>query len=530
MKIKFGLLLRLFPFIFGLAIGLYFIVFNIIGTSFSHYPGDLGDARLNTYFLEHAHLFITGQEKSFWNAPFMYPEKDVISYSDNLLGTAPFYIIFRLLNFDRETSFQLWFVLMAILSYASCYFLLKLLFKNNYAAAIGAMVFAFSMALQSQLTHAQTFPRFPIPLAFAMLVLFIKDFSPKYFFLTILVTVYQLYCGIYLGLMLMIPISVMFLLVFIFHWKKFIQHLRNLKWLGWISISLIINVLITLPLILPYIARSKMVGMNSYEHILPTIPTFLSFFYSQKGSLIWDFLSNIGVDIPAFWDHQIFAGGLANICLIILMILVLIKISTKNKLDQFVIDDNLKILTLTTIITFLLFIRFENYSLYKFVFSLPGFGSMRSITRIINIELIFYAITVAFIVRNLLNNKYKLSMIWFILIASFVVADNYYKEASSYRTEKFVAQSRVKFLMEKMKDIPEKSVVSYEPIEIKTNCVEYQLDAMLAAQSLNLISVNGYTATSPGTYTNYWKNLDSASRMSWFKVNNVLDTKVYVIK
>ena len=191
---------KLLPFLICLSAGIYFITLNVTGYSFTHYPGDLGDGRLNNYFLEHAHKYLTGQIGSLWDAPFMYPEEKVLSYSDNLIGTAPFYSIFRLSGFDRETSYQLWFITLAALAFICCYYLLILIFNDIYAAAIGAFIFAFSIALQSQFTHAQTFPRFPVPLAFAMFIIFTRNFRPLFFFLSVLMVVYQLYCGIYLGL------------------------------------------------------------------------------------------------------------------------------------------------------------------------------------------------------------------------------------------------------------------------------------------------------------------------------------------
>jgi hypothetical protein len=529
MKIKAIIKSDFFPFLFCLSIGLSLITFNVIGLKFSHYPGDLGDGRLNNYFLEHAYKFLSFQEKSLWNAPFMFPEKNVLTYSDNLLGTVPFYSVFRILNFNRETSYQLWYILMIILSYSACYYLLKLLFKNSYSAAIGAMVFAFSIALQSQLTHAQTFPRFPIPLAFVFLLLFSREFNPKYFFLTVFMVVYQLYCGIYLGLMLMIPISIMFINIILFYWKNISKYFKNLKWLGLILFSLVINILIALPLIMPYIERSKMLQMNTYDYVFPTIPSIISHFYSQGGSLIWDFLSRSDHNIPAFWDHQIFAGGLATLALISFLILNLIKPFLKNKLTNFVIDKNLMIISLTSILTFLLFLRIDNFSMYWIVHKIPGFASMRSITRIINIELIFFAISVAYFVTHLLKRYNKMAFFIFLAFVSIFMTDNYFKGGKVYRSEKQITQIRVQALIEKMKNIPENSIVSYEPADGKSDCIVYQLDAMLATQSLNLISVNAYTATSPGTFTDYWNNLDSISRIAWFKSNNLKDPKVYVV-
>jgi hypothetical protein len=153
------------PVLVGLIAGLFLFTFNVTGFDFKFFPGDLGDGRFNLYLLEHAYKFFTGEISNFWDAPFMYPESNVISFSDNLLGSTPLYSLFRLLGFDVYLSYQLWFVTVSVLNYLTAYYFLKYVFKNNYAAVLGAFIFAFSLALQSQLTHSPTFPSFSIPLA-----------------------------------------------------------------------------------------------------------------------------------------------------------------------------------------------------------------------------------------------------------------------------------------------------------------------------------------------------------------------------
>ncbi len=113
MKINF--VPTLFVFIlFG--IGMYLLPGRVIGTDFDGVPGNYGDARLNNFFLEHGYQYVTGKTPTYWNAPFMYPDQQTLTYSDNLLGTLPLYIFFRLISFDRETSFQLWFILALFLT------------------------------------------------------------------------------------------------------------------------------------------------------------------------------------------------------------------------------------------------------------------------------------------------------------------------------------------------------------------------------------------------------------------------------
>lgn len=175
------LLSRNWPFLFGLFLGLTFTVSSFIGFDFSSFPGDLGDARFNNYLLEHCHKFFIGEHDSFWNAPFLYPEENIITYSDNLVGTAPLYSIFRLLNFSMISAFQLWIISLFILNYYCAYAFFRWLLKNRYSAVIGAFIFAFSIGLHSQISNVQTFPRLFVPLAIWCALLFIKNCEIKYF-------------------------------------------------------------------------------------------------------------------------------------------------------------------------------------------------------------------------------------------------------------------------------------------------------------------------------------------------------------
>jgi hypothetical protein len=520
---------KIWPFSLGLVLGLYFITLNITGKDFTCFPGDLGDARFNTYILENAHKFFTGQNKSLWNAPFMYPEHNVITYSDNLVGSAPFYSIFRLIGYDRETSFQWWFLIMTVLSYSCCYFFLNWCFKNKYAAVLGAMVFAFSMALQSQITHAQTFPRFAVPLALWMGVLFMERQKPVHFFAALFFVVYQLYCGIYLGFMLSVPIALLLIFSIISKRKIFYQKIKNYKWSGMIAASIIINILIVLPLMLPYLHRAKQVGLNNYENIILNIPTIKSYFFSQPGSIFWGFFDHTCSSYPSSWDHQIFSGGIATLCIIISGVIIVSRIFSKKYFHKFVIDGSLIVLFFTGLVTFLFFIHFNHFSFYKFLFHMPGFGSMRAIQRIINVELIFFAIATAFVFSKIFQNKWKFSIIIFILFCIVMIADNYYKEGNSYRTNKVISQSRVNLLIKKMNNLKPGSIVSYEPEKIETGPIEYQIDAMLASQSLNLFSINGYSATSPDGYGNYWNAMNKNSREEWFRKKCFSPDTVYVI-
>ena len=195
------------PFIAGLAAGLVFVTIPITRWSFEFFPGDLADGRFNLYIIEHAWKWMTFQVDDFWNAPFMWPEPDVITYSDNLLGTAPFFGLFRIFGATRETAFQWWFITLSILNYACAYLFIHRVFKKPLCGCPWSdglcLLYGFAIPVGprsnlSAVCHS---------LAFYFGMGFLDNLDPKYFFGALLLMVYEIYCGIYNGFLLVVPLG-----------------------------------------------------------------------------------------------------------------------------------------------------------------------------------------------------------------------------------------------------------------------------------------------------------------------------------
>ena len=146
-----------------LLIGIYLVPVKIFEPNMSKIMGDMGDARFNNYILEHGYKYLHGEVKNYWDAPMMYPFKNVIAFSDNLLGTMPIYSFFRSIGNDRETSFQYWIIWLFALNFILCYFALKKWTQNNIISATAAYVFAFGIYNIGHFEHVQVFPKFIAP-------------------------------------------------------------------------------------------------------------------------------------------------------------------------------------------------------------------------------------------------------------------------------------------------------------------------------------------------------------------------------
>lgn len=508
----------------GLILGLILIPMGITGLNFAYFPGDLGDSRFNLYILEHGYKFLTGQTDQYWNAPFMVPTPNMISFSDNLLGTVPLYSLFRILGFEVFTAFQLWFISLFVLNYTAFYYFAKWLFKNGYAAIVGAFIFAFSIALMGQSSHVQVIPRFFIPLAFYMLLRFRENFSPQYLFLGILFLVGELYSTIYLGLLSFLTAGIMLIIIAAFSYKMLWARMKSFKWWVYILIGALVNVGFMYVLMRPYIARADQVIKTSYIDVVKTIPSPISYLHSYHGTLLWQSLSHTGDTLYLHWNQQLFPGAIALIAFIIFCVFLF----KKHGLNP----QPVKILAITGLITFAVFIRFDGYSLYRFVYLIPGFDSMRSMDRIINIELLFFGIAGSWLFSIVLRNRKSWQPIATLVALGLLALDNAVIPSQTNRTSVAEAKSRVMDIVARLRDanLPQNALISYEP-ETFDRGIYAQLDGMLAAQYLDLKSINGYSATCPGAFGKYWVTPNEKNRNYWLNHTfQLAEDTLYVIK
>jgi hypothetical protein len=146
---------------------------------------------------------------------------------------------------------------------------------------------------------------------------------------------------------------------------------------------------------------------------------------------------------------------------------------------------------------------------------------MRALQRIINIELVFYAISTAFFLKYFFNNKkYYVNLILFLFVMFIIVIDNKVEPNAIHRTQKSISQKRVNDLIDKMKLVTKDSIISYEPDTMLSAPHEYQIDAMLASQALSLTCINGYSARAPEGFHLYWATPNEETRKNWLKLRN----------
>ncbi len=504
-----------------LLLGCYLVPIRIFETDFSKVPGDFGDARFNNYVLEHGHKFLTGQIDNYWDAPFMYPYSNVTALSDNLLGSLPIYSVFRIFGYDRETSFQFWLLTLFILNFICCYWVLVKWTNNAGISATGAYIFAFSILLVGNIYNVQTYPRFIVPFVFYWSWQYLSQKKLKYFLFTLLGIVYQFYCGIYLGFFLIYAILFLFI-SYVIVYRDFTLFLQFKKF-KIISMHLLIILLagaLLMFLMKPYMDVSNKLGMRQFQDVLPTIPTLRSYFFTSSAPVVWSFLSHHGTVLPVWWCHFLFIGALPWLGILSVPI-IMISRTIKSGKKLFI-----AFITLSFLFGFIFSLNINGFTLYKWIFQIPGFASMRGVNRVLNIEEMSFILILVFTAKTLAEHNRFCK--WITLgLPLLVVIDNAIHPQEIMRYNKTESQQRIKAVKETIvrEYNKEYKAVAYAPLVFNEGEIENHINVMLAAQELNIPCVNAYVGSFPPNYP-FNQILDEKVLATWCNTNYIEGTKI----
>lgn len=465
-------------------------------------PGDIGDARLNNYFLENVYQFFFGRSESLWQLGFYYPFPYVLGFSDNLFGSAPIYMVARYITGETDTAFQLWFLAGYLVNFLGGYYALRRLGGSVLGATIGAIVFAFALPTTAHVGHAQLHYRFGVPLAATFFLLFLMQ--KKYSFLVASGAwlAWQFYCGIYMGfytlLLLAVSAAVYFLynnLVlgesarqcfegFISRWESHSRHeKRNLV----LCALLILAAMILL--LYPYIMTSQIYeARRSWSEISSMLPRVQSYFLSDA-SYFWSFPeSAVFANLPMRPEHQMFFGGAP----IVLALLGLYFGSRKKYGSTYilipVIAGTLVFITLSV----------NEYSLWYLLHKLPLASAIRVLTRLDQVLLF----PLAYLVMIAIDYLSSRSNPMFKLVALISVCAVVVEAAATSMYVSSKAEWRERYARKELatpQGLAENAIVFYS--QSSEPWFADEIDAMLVAQQHGLRTLNGYSGFSPPGYS-----------------------------
>ncbi len=486
-------------------LGLWLVILRPLGPHLALVPGDLGDARFNNYVLEQFFRWVTGLTRDYWNAPFFYPFQRTLSFSDNLLGSAPFYTLFRWGGLDKASAFQGWYILGSCLNYAAARYVLWRLKLKPLAVGAGAFFFAFGLPLLAQENHAQLLYHFCIPLACYSLWQFYQ--APRLRTLVALGVwlVWQFYLTIYIGIFLLLLLAVLVVLLpFCVPAQTFWQRLtiwpRHLME-SWTQASFTGRILSVatiaslglgfVTLILPYYRVSRIYGFSrSWEEVSTMLPRLQSYLLADHSQL-WKSTASIFSSLPLRHEHQLFPG----LAILGLMLVGMVgRFHTENHRLAWLHFGALLVLVALTL-------EVHGVSLYRLVWRLPGMNSVRAVTRIMLVVMWPLSLFTAWAVDGFIqhfSHRRRWMLVAVYLIAGLLVVELVFYTHFTY--SKAEAQARLDGLRQQIPaPVPEEPVLFVARNQLEPFWTR-EIDAMLLAQELGWPTLNGYSGNYPPGY------------------------------
>lgn len=490
-----------------LAIGLFVAAFWLgpvqFSANFTKLPGDLGDARLNAYFLENAYQYFFGSIESLWHFGFFYPFPYVMGFSENLFGLVPIFSFFRLAGSDAYSSFQYLFMFGYGVNYLASLIVLRKLGISRWPAVLGALIFTFGFSVTARSNHAQLHYRFAMPFAIYYFVGFLKGRDVSSLVKSAFWLMWQFFVGIYLGfftLVMLLSLTVCFL-VFPYARNRaalgdaWSQLVSNLKALSSRQLTVYIGGLLSIGLALfvlfyPYLQVQKLYGFKrTWSDMLGLLPRAYSYIYTPSSKL-WNFDLEVFRKLPVWYEHQLFPGMVPFVLFLVGMV------AGMRRKSSFVF----KLFSTSFIFLFCLTIS-TGGGWWEYVHHLPLFSAIRAVCRIDMLFLFVYAFVSAYFLDSVLKKKASTFVVCLLLSLFFVYESS---QMITYWTPKDVWEKYDAHLEALMpSDLPENSVLFFA----HTQGVEYEHEtaAIWVALKNGFRTLNGYSGNSPRGYSGGYK-------------------------
>lgn len=481
---------------------------------FSAAPGDLGDPRLNSYFLEHVWLWMSGAKVSLWSPTFFYPFDNILGFSDNHFGSVLSYALFRFFGLPREYAFDAWFVCGAILNFAASFWVLKQWRLHTIACAFGAFVFAAALPVLMADNTAQLNYRFAIPLAWFFCYQGLRQELANqrvwYFGLMAMCIAQQFLSSIYLGLLLVYCLAALSIAWWwvarptAYSGAHQYQHnstKRSKNALGWMLI--VLAAATTLALLWQYHRIARQYGLTrDHAQVLSMLPTLSSYVLSDRSWIASWWSSNLGY-FAQRQENQLFIG-LGPI----FFLAIGLYFCVRSKFAQRLLPNGLlhigKVALLSCVIVWLITLQVFGYSLYALLIQLPGISAIRSVGRVMLVMLFPISIVVAIAVHAwqewLMRKLPSAKSISIIFLTWLVPAMAILPESLMARhdtTPMSAWQARMQQMQMLLPPSLQPDAILFVPRQGAQAAWAGELDGMLIAQDLGYPTLNGYSGSLP---------------------------------
>jgi hypothetical protein len=470
-------------------------------------PGDIGDSRLINWLLENVYQFFAGKSDSLWHPGFFWPFPFVIGFSENLFGSTPFYILFRLATGEPDTAFQLWFFFGYLANFGAAYYALRRLDTGILAATTGALIFAFALPTTAHAGHSQLHYRFGFPLAIVFYIEFLTRKNWRALLMTVAWLTWQFYCGIYMGFFSLLFLGTATLAYFVYGkcflktpiWKalcEFFQTWCAQSRLEKYRLTVLAVVLCALLLLLfyPYLQVSSLYGVKrGWNEISAMLPRPQSFLLADRSYFKFIVPASWFANLPMRHEHQMFAGMTP-----LLLAVAGVWWYRRKSASAFPIMFGMSVLVVV------LTLYINGFSLWKLFYKLPLASAIRGMTRFDQILLFplgyFSALAVdslcqrrdSLCQRRAIMAKSLLILFPLLIVGEACMTTMYLGPKAEWRQRLQQAKARLP-----AKLLPN-SVLFFAQQDQRGFAAE--IDAMWVALSHGLKTLNGYSGISPPYY------------------------------
>jgi phenolic acid decarboxylase len=282
-------------------------------------------------------------------------------------------------------------------------------------------------------------------------------------------------------------------------------------------------VLVLWPMMARYISITQVTGMRHFEELQNTISRPVAYFFTHVAATTWKSIlsqhSQFAFD--EWWVHFMFMGVIPWLGIIAGITLLFLK--SKN-IDK----RSIKIALLTLFLCLLFSTNFNGFTLYKLIYALPGFSSMRSIDRFINIESFVFILLMFYSFYELtkINSKWKY-IIYSLPIL--VIVDNRIDTGELKRYDKVESQQKIAAARKIIHD-NYNGKSSAVALMVNNNnkstpgfhdkLIEDHITIIMAAQAENVPVVNAYTGHYPDNYMAFFDNMTEQTLIDWCNTNH----------
>jgi len=485
-------------------VGIMLAFHGVILSRFALVEGSRLDTRFNLYLLEHSYLWLlrTPGHQQFWNAPFYFPARNVIAYSDTLLTVAPPYWLLRAAGLAPSTALQWWLIVMATLNFAAAHALIRRATRvRPTAAALGAFLFAFANARTSQLAHPQLQPQFYTLVALYALVCVFEDdaqtdraATARWLLVFAAALAAQFWAAFYYGFFLTLSLGIATL------GALAVRPLR----LRLISVvrrnmiaaaaSVVTGAALVASLAWRYLEVARSLGMRPYGAVVAFMPTPASWLYMGPDNWMYGTMwrgAHFTLSMPQ--EQQLGLGLLTTI-----LVIWGLWSARRTALGTLVIGTATALMLLTTVFP-------GGRAAWPLIFDwMPGAGALRAISRVGLILLVPGAIGIALFFQTAITARWRIVAALAALVfaceqgQSVQVYDKAADRAESNRVEAMIGQSC--------------PAVLFAPLHGRRMTWNYQVDGMWAALDRRVPTINGYSGNAPRDWDFQQIRINNAAR------------------